>query len=299
MINLKQNNEFPEFLADAALQTRLSADELCCDESNEHSSCRLYHRAWTTLRLIGLISGARTDHHFFHEQFSTFAKLQPQARVLIAGTADHAMLYMLLRAFRESFAEPLVTIVDRCATTLAVNSWYAEQIGACVKTHQTDLHNIEWISQSYDLVITHSIFSFFSPQEFTSVLSALGQSLKVGGKLIFAQGISPDLQTGSRIRFSKSQRDSFQQRAIECFSSCGETYGLNEDLVQALAHGFAINKNICAIASSDDLLVPMANAGFRLDEFQEYERLPSTYLSSAPSQHERSISLRVVATKIH
>ena len=296
---MKQNNEFPEFLADAAQQTRQSADELCCDESNEHSSCRLYHRAWTTLRLIGLISGARTDHHFFHEQFSSFAKLEPHARVLIAGTADHAMLYMLLRAFRESLAEPVVTIADRCATTLAVNSWYAEQIDARVKTYQTDLHNMEWIPQSYDLVTTHSIFSFFKPQEFTSVLSVLGQKVKIGGKLIFAQGISPDSPTGSRIRFSKLEADRFKQRAIECFSSCGETYGLNEALVQALAHGFAINKNICAIASSKDLLAPIENAGFRLDEVHEYERLPTTYSSSAPSQHERSLSLRVVATKIY
>jgi hypothetical protein len=296
---LKQNNDFPEFLADAAQKTRQCADELCRDESNEHSSCRLYHRAWTTLRLIGLISGARTDHHFFNEQFSSFAKLEPQARVLIAGTADHAMLYMLYRAFRECLAEPLVTIVDRCATTLAVNSWYAEKIDASVKTHQTDLQNMEWISQSYDLVTTHSIFSFFKPEEFTSVLSALGQKLKIGGKLIFAQGISPDSPTGSRIRFSKSEANRFKKRAIECFYSCGETDGLDEALVQALAHGFAINKNICAIASSKDLLVPLANVGFRLDEVQEYERLPSNYLSSAPSQHERSLSLRVVATKIH
>lgn len=289
--------DLPELLSEVALLTRERADILCAHSDDEAASCQPYHRAWATLRLIGAISGARTDFEFFRKQFAAIAQVQPRANVLIVGAADHAMLHMVLAAFRARGADPLVTIVDRCATTLAANEWYAQQIGAQVMTHQADLRDIDTISGERDLITTHSVFSFMHPEEFTSLFSILRSKLKLGGQLIFSQGLYPERRTGSRMRFSADEALRFLQRASACLAEYGTVPGLNPGLVQELAHGFAINKDISAIAASQDLLAPLSSAGFRLIQVEEADRSPRVYRSSAPQQNERSLSLQVVATR--
>ncbi len=290
--------DLPDLLPDVALLTRQWADTLCVRTDDEADACRPYHRAWTTLRLIGAISGARTDHAFFRQQFSAVAQAQPRANVLIVGTADHAMLHMVLAAFRAEEADPLVTIVDRCATTLAANAWYAQQVGAQATTHQADLRDIDAIAGERDLITTHSVFSFTQSEEFTPLFSALRGKLKPGGQLIFVQGLSPERRTGSRVRFSAEETLRFQQRALACLAERGTVPGLDTALIQQLAYGFAVNKDIGAIAAAQDLLTPLSSAGFRLDQVEQAERSDQVYRSSAPQQHERSLSLRVVATRI-
>ncbi len=290
--------DLPDRLADVALLTRHWADTLCADTDDGADSCRPYHRAWTTLRLIGAISGARTDHEFFHQQFGAVAQVKPRANVMIVGTADHAMLHMVLAAFRAGKADPLVTIVDRCTTTLAANAWYAGQFSAQATMHQADLCDIAVIPGERDVIATHSVFSFIQPKEFAPLFSTLRSKLKLGGQLIFAQGLSPDRRTGSRVRFSAEEAIRFQQRAVTCLMEHGEVPGLDIALVQELAYGFAVNKDIGAISDAQDLLAPLTSAGFRLDQVAQVERSAGTYRSSAPLQHERSLSLRIVATKI-
>lgn len=290
--------DLPDLLPDVAMLTRQWADTLCTHTDDMAGTCRPYHRAWTTLRLIGAISGARTDHEFFRRQFEAVAQVRPRADVLIVGTADHAMLHMVLTAFRARRADPQVTIVDRCATTLAANAWYAQQVCTQATTHQADLRDIDIIPGGRDVITTHSVFSFATPEEFTSLFRTLRGKLKSGGQLIFAQGLSPERPTGSRVRFTAEETLRFQQRALACFAEHGAVSGLDTTLVQELAHGFAVNKNIGAIAAAQDLLAPLSGTGFRLDHFEQAERSARDYRSSAPRQHERSISLRVVATRV-
>lgn len=290
--------ELPDLLANVAQLTLQWADTLCTHTDEEANTCRPYHRAWTTLRLIGAISGARTDQEFFQQQFGAVATMRPQANVLIVGTADHALLHMVLAAFRAQGADPFVTIMDRCATTLAANSWYAQQIGAQATTHQADLRDIDSMSGERDVITTHSVFSFTQPEEFAPLFYALHGKLAPGGRLIFAQGLSPERRTGSRVRFSLEEALRFQQRALACLAEHGAVPGLDTDLVQELALGFAVNKDIGAIAAAEDLLAPLSSAGFRLDRVEQIERSARVYRSSAPQQDERSLSLRVVATRI-
>lgn len=285
----------PDLLADAARLTRQWADSLCTGGAG---SCRPYHRAWTTLRLIGAISGARTDHEFFRQRFAAVARARPHANVLIIGTAYHAMLHMLLSGFRAEGAHPTVTIIDRCATTLALNDWYAKQVDAQVTTCESDLCNIDAVQIECDVITTHSVFSFAQPEEFASLFIALRSKLKLGGQLIFAQGLSPDLRTGSRVRFSAEESLLFQQKAVACLAERGGMPDLDATQVQALAQEFAANKDIGAIRSAHDLLGPLADAGFRLDHVEQIERSAQVYQSSAPQQHAHSQSLRVVATRI-
>ncbi len=288
--------ECPELLDDAARFTRQSAEDLCVISENEIRSCRPYHRAWTTLRLIGAISGARTDSEFFLQQYGRVAKLKPNAKVLIVGTADHAILHMLLSAFRAAGGEPEVSIIDLCPTTLALNEWYAGQLGAKIRTYQGDLRAVDRIPEAQDLITTHSVFSFVPVSEFETVFISFKTKLAAGGKLIFAQGMSPDLLTGSRIRFSAEDSIRFQEKASRCLSKLGALPDLDDATVRALARDFAAHKDLGAIGCGEDILNPLVKAGFQLGYVQEFDRSSRTYQSSAPKPNERSVSLRLVAS---
>ncbi len=289
--------ELPEHLDEAAMLTRQWAEQICRNGGQGEWSCQPYHRSWSTLRLMGAISGARTDKDFFLQKFSEIAKRTKHARVLIAGTADHAMLHMLLSAFRAEGGEPEVTVVDLCPTVLALNEWYAGQVGATINVHQADIRDIDRLVHAQDLITTHSVFSFFPILTVKDIFLAFKQSLGESGKLIFAQGIYPMLKTGQRIRFSAQAARSFQEHVAACFLKYGALPGLDEVAVRELADNFSCNKDIAAIAHSEDLLAPLAEAGFRVDFVREIRRSSDHYQSSASAENDFSLSLRLLASQ--
>ncbi len=285
----------PELLDEAARLTRQWAGKYCTQAEDGGWSCQPYHQSWTTLRLIGAISGARTDEKFFLERFSLVAKSLPEAKVLIAGTADHAMLHMLLTAFRAQGGEPEVSIVDQCQTTLALNEWYGVQAGAKVKTYHGDLRLIEEISGQYDIVTTHSIFSFIDVEKLEDVFRSFKIKLNASGKLICAQGLHPKLETGSRIKFSPGETIRFRDRAMKCFAMSDAVPDLDEATLRELVTGFAASKDIGAIGCSQDITVPLAKAGFVEEHMQEVRRCADHYKSSTPETNHHAVSLHLVA----
>lgn len=291
----RQGIEPPELLQEAARLTRQWAKTSCTRREDGGWPCQAYHQSWTTLRLIGAISGARTDEAFFLEWFGRVAKSRPDAKVLIAGTADHAMLHMLLTAFRAEGGEPEVWVIDQCRTALAVNEWYAGQAGARIRTHHGDLRDIDEISGTFDIITTHSIFSFIDTEKLEVVFRSFKNKLDAGGKLICAQGLHPKLATGSRIKFTPEEASSFQDRVMQCFAEFGTLPDLDEAGMRELARGFVASKDIGAIARSEDIAVPLANAGLRLESMQEVVRSPEHYKSSTPEANHYAVSLRWVA----
>lgn len=286
----------PEYLDEAARLTRQWSDEMCVVHGDSQWSCRPYHRAWSTLRLIGAISGVRTDSEFLLEKYRLVARTRPAAKVLIAGAADHSILHLVVSAFRSEGADPDISMMDMCPTTLALNQWYAKRVGARLQTYQGDIRRVAEMVDAQDLITTHSVFSFLSPQEIAGFAASLKRTLRHGGQFVFGQGISPDRSTGSRITFSAEEALRFEALASRRFSECESAGDLDETSVRALARGFAASKNIFAIGNSQVILEPLAEAGFVQEYVQEVVRLPHHYQSSAPTPEERSFSLRVVAT---
>jgi hypothetical protein len=291
----RQGIEPPELLQEAARLTRQWAKTSCTRREDGGWPCQAYHQSWTTLRLIGAISGARTDEAFFLEWFGRVAKSRPDAKVLIAGTADHAMLHMLLTAFRAEGGEPEVWVIDQCRTALAVNEWYAGQAGARIRTCHGALRVIDEISGTFDIITTHSIFSFIDAEQLEDVFRSFKNKLDAGGKLICAQGLHPKLQTGSRIRFSSDEASRFQDRVMTCFSGFGALPDLDEAGMRELVTGFVASKDIGAIARSEDIAAPLAKAGLRQEYMQEVRRSTDHYKSSTPDANHYAVSLRCVA----
>jgi hypothetical protein len=284
----------PDLLPEAARLTREWAHALCVPSQVRHEGCADYHAAWTTLRLIGAITGARTDKDFFHAQFTQLAINKPNARVLIAGTADHAVLHMLLEAFSATGAHPEVTIVDSCATTLSLNQWYAQQVGAKVTCVQVDLREIN-LPNRFDLITTHSVFSFMSMAEVTSALCSWRNHLAEGGGLKFVQAIRPELEERSRMVFDKVEEADFVVRAEQRWAERGPFPGLELGVVRRLAQKFAHHKRGYVVTSAQQILDASSAAGLVVREATEVDRHQLGYRSSAPAAIDRAFSLRVVA----
>lgn len=293
-VEIAHDFALPDLLPEAARLTREWAPALCAPSQVRHEGCADYHAAWTTLRLIGAITGARTDKDFFYAQFTQLAINKPNARVLIAGTADHAVLHMLLEAFGAIGAHPEVTVVDSCATTLRLNQWYAQQVGANVTCVQADLREIN-LPNRFDLITTHSVFSFMSMAEVTAALCSWQNHLAEGASLKLVQGIRPELQGRSHIVFDQGEEADFIVRAEQRWAERGPFPGLELGVVRRLAQKFAHHKRVYAITSAGQILEAASAAGLVVREATEVDRHQLGYRSSAPEANERAFSLRVVA----
>lgn len=285
-----------DMLPEASRLAREWAPHFCAPSYVRHEGCADYHAGWSTLRLIGAITGARTDKDFFYKQFLISAQENPNARVLIAGTADHALLHMLLEAFGALGAQPDITVVDACATTLKLNQWYAEQFGARVSCIQADLRQID-LPARFDLITTHSVLSFMQLADVSSTLSNWNKHLADAGKLVMVQGIRPALHGSSYLVFSDAEEANFIARAQKCWEISGPFPGLDLPTVRALAQKFAHHKKNIAITSSRLLLDAISTAGLTPMEHEEINRHGLNYRSSAPDENEQAFSIRVVAMR--
>lgn len=291
---IAQDFSVPDLLPEAARLTREWAPEMCALSHARHEGCADYHAAWSTLRLIGAITGARTDKDFFQAQFTQLASDKPNARVLIAGTADHAVLHMLLEAFGAAGAHPEVTVIDSCATTLRLNQWYAQQVGAKVTCVQADLREIN-LPDRFDLITTHSVFSFMSLAEVTTALRSWREHLAEGASMKLVQGIRPELQGLSHIVFDQVEEADFIARAGQRWAERGPFPGLDLGVVRELARRFAHHKKVYPITRARQILDALFEAGLVVREATEVDRHQLGYHSSAPEANERAFSLRVVA----
>jgi 2-polyprenyl-3-methyl-5-hydroxy-6-metoxy-1,4-benzoquinol methylase len=285
--------KLPDFLSEAAQLTREWAPESCFPSNIRHQGCEHYHGAWSTLRLIGVITGARTDKDFFYQQFTKLARYKPNARVLIAGTADHAMLHMLMEVFKAHGGHPRVTVVDACETTLRLNHWYAKKSEFEVTCTQSDLREIN-DTTLFDLIVTHSVFSFMELDDVTKALKSWRNLLSEGGGLSFVQAIRPDLHS-KYIVFSDNQVAQFISRAEKHWAKYPATFQLDQKTVMSLAEKFALHKKNYAIASSKQIFEAISKASWSVKDFTEINRHHLNYQSSSSDPNEQAFSLRIIA----
>lgn len=165
-------------LADSAARTFAQAPRTCS------ADCAWYHGLWQYLRLLGLASTPLDDAAFFEQELGTLAS---GARVLIAGTADYAPLELIAR----SAPHAQVTVLDRCATPLALCADYARRHGLAVTTVCADVRT--WRPDPpLDAVFTHGLLARFPAAQREEVISAWHDCLRPGGRAWLVTRLDPD-----------------------------------------------------------------------------------------------------------
>jgi SAM-dependent methyltransferase len=152
------------------------------------SACQVYHAVWQYLRLAEVVRSVRVDGPIYAavaEQLACAGRLR---RVLITATADYSMLAHLAYGVRRAGADVEFSIIDRCATALQLNAWYADRNGLDVRTIQADVLEHEG-GGDYDLICTHSLLTLLPPVSRGRLFSQWRRSLARSGRICFSNRV--------------------------------------------------------------------------------------------------------------
>lgn len=284
----------PDHLAEAARLAHELSHEHCRGSAGDPGACQPYHAAWPLLRLLGSITGAMTDRDFFAAEYAKVARAAPNAKVLISGAADHCILEQVLRAFRGIGAEPRVTVIDACRTTLELNRWYAARVGAQVETAVRDIRDHEHPT-AFDLITTHSVLSFVPEPEYAGLFARWRASLSEAGKLVYAQGIRPNYTGPTDYSLGPSEIEHFVERVRDDFRRFDGECHFGADEVERLARGFAHAKRLLVIRGAGAIEQALRANGFVTESLQVVDRAGLPYKASDSSADDQALSLRLVA----
>ena len=221
-------------------------------------SCGWYHGAWQYLRLAGVISGITAEAEFFETALRNLAGAGGSTRVLVAGSADYGMLAEVIDSYRVAGVRPEISVLDRCETPLRLNHWYARQFDLDPVLYRADLFDLV-VERPYDVICTHSFFSFVAPERHVDLARCWYSLLRPGGYVVTSQSVRPRYE-GETIRFTPSQVEEFAERA----SVAGQTI---DAPIREMAQRFAENKSGYVVRDESHLRQAFIDAGFDLAHF--------------------------------
>jgi SAM-dependent methyltransferase len=248
-----------EPLAESAPIAWSLAPALCAGDPASRDSCLWYHRIWQYLRLLDIITSIRTNTPFL---LATLARLAPtHPRVLISGSADYAMLAHLREAFG---AHPLdVTIVDRCATSVRINQWYADRYGVGLTPIRGDALAVD-TDRPFDLVCTHNFVGRFDRDARQRLVDRWHAVLRPGGVVVTTQRVRP----GDRSRMSSYSDDEARALAARVAAAAADyrgTLGATPEDLREVAYQYALRKGTYVIESPSEIVAPFEQAGFEVN----------------------------------
>lgn len=180
--------ELDEPLRDSARINYRTALELCADNILGVDCCA-YHAIWQYLRLADVARAVRVDGPLFVDAAERFARAGRLNRVLVSGTADYSMLAHLAHGAARAGRRPQFDVLDTCATTLSMNSWYARVRKLDVRVIQDSVHDFE-PDEQYDLICTHSFLPWHPAERRPALFQRWGSWLVPGGHLCFSNRVS-------------------------------------------------------------------------------------------------------------
>jgi SAM-dependent methyltransferase len=245
-----------EPLAESAPVVWALAPRLCAGDPAALDSCLWYHRIWQYLRLLGLITSIRTNTDFLLATLQRFAPTHP--RVLISGSADYGMLAHLRDAYG---TQPLeVTMLDRCATSVAINQWYAQRYGMTLAAVSGDALAVE-TERPFDLVCTHNFVGRFDDEARHQLVNRWHAVLRPGGVVVTTQRVRP----GDHARmasYTEAEARALADRVVAAASVHEGALGATVAELAEAAYQYARRKGSYVIESPAQITGPFERAGF-------------------------------------
>jgi hypothetical protein len=152
------------------------------------SACQVYHAVWQYLRMAEVVRSVRVDGPIYAAVAQRMARAGRLRRVLVTGTADYSMLAHLAYGARLAGTEVEFSILDRCATALHLNEWYADRNGLDVRTIQADVLEYEGCDE-YDLICTHSLLTLLPPASRGRLFGRWRTWLAQDGRICFSNRV--------------------------------------------------------------------------------------------------------------
>jgi SAM-dependent methyltransferase len=285
---------FEEPLAESALLALEWSKRHCVQALGQSQGCAWYHGSWQVLRLLGVFHSIRSDDDFF---LPTLNHLLADGvrNILISGAADYALLARVVAAAAAQLGSIRVTVIDRCATPLRLNSWYGERAGVEVQVVQGDILELV-ASEQFDLVCTHSFICFFDPHDRQRLLKSWWDCLRPGGRVLTAQR-ARTLDHNPVIRYPEAEVQALVERARHLAEAQFPALGIAPELASRLALGYGLHHWTYLVRTADDVRTLFLDRGFELEIFEPPGgQQPISDTPGTPNQGG-SVRWRVLAKK--
>lgn len=237
------------------------APRLCGKDPESDGTCAWYHGMWQYLRIMGLAGSARARAGFYRQAVRDIAGGSEAPAILIAGTADYAMLAIVLEALEGRPAS--VTVVDVCETPLELSRWYASRTGAAIHTVRSNLLD-HAPAAAYDLICTDSVLSRFPAAQRPTLAANWHASLRPGGMLITATRLRAAAPP-ERIGFSPDQVVAFEKAVFRIAAEKRDQLGIDPEALASAAALYARRQYNYPVQSQEHVGRLLADAGLVID----------------------------------
>lgn len=226
------------------------APVLC--RQSRRDDCSPYHGFWPMLRRLGLAAAPDRHAGFFARALAT--AVRPGATLLIAGAADERMLSLCAEV---SGAWSTATVIDCCATPLAIVAASTAQSTRPVRVMPCDLARDATTAVPFDVACSHSLITAVAPADRVLVLQGLRRLLAPRGAWITVARIDPDAASAAWMAEAP-----FVARVLAAAEARGvATVGLAED-----AALYARWTRVAPLASVEALEALLDAAGWRVEQ---------------------------------
>ncbi len=280
-----------EFHREAIALALAESGRLCAGTPG--GDCAWYHGSWPVLKGLGVFVSLKSDDDFLLPQLRA-AIAAGARRVLVSGTADAGMLARLAACLPEA-PDLDITVLDCCATPLALCRQYAALSGFGIRTVQADILDYR-DADGFDLVCTHSFLTFFDADARRVLVRRWFELLRPGGTVLTAQRVRPG-ETEALTRYPAEEVAALQDAAERLCRERGEALGVDAACARHSAWQYAFHHQTHLIADAAQLREPFDRAGFRLEHFAPPPAdAPVADVPGAPG-HRQAARWRIVARK--
>jgi hypothetical protein len=286
-----------ELLPESAPLAWELAPRLCRKDPATGESCSWYHGIWQFLRIMGLTSSAAQRAEFYHREIGAACAGSPAPRILISGTADYAMLALVIAAFRDRNTRPVIAATDMCETPLHLSRWYAERSGCAIATFCGDILEYQ-DPDGFDVICTDGFFSRFPAARRPALVAKWQTLLRKGGRVISTNRLHPG-STDERSSFSSARTQQFLEDARRIAL---EKRGLLRIETAELLRGmkiYAEKHDTYPLASMDEIRALFESSGFSIDTLSAISRVreqPGAKPGAAAGKE--AMQMHVVASRL-
>ena len=285
---------FEEPLQESALLALEWSKRHCVQAMGQNKGCAWYHGSWQVLRLLGVFHSIRSDDDFFLPALSRLLA-DGVRNILISGAADYALLARVVAAAGAQSGSIRVTVIDRCATPLQLNSWYGARAGVEVEVVQGDILELE-ASEQFDLVCTHSFICFFDEPDRRRLLSSWWDCLRPGGHVLTAQR-ARTRDHKPIISYAEDEVQVLVERARHLAEAQFPALGIAPELASQLAMDYGHYHWTYLVRTAEEIRTLFLDRSFELDIFEPPGGLqPINDTPGTPNQGG-SVRWRVLAKK--
>ena len=237
------------------------AAELCGTDPISGENCESYHGLWQYLRILDLVETPSYHTPFFFETLGNAPRPDGRPRVLVSGTADYSMLAHVIAAFRAHGVEPDVTVLDLCRTPLALNEWYAAQVGLKIQSHLASVLDYE-TPDGFDVICTHAFLGRFTPSERVTLFGRWSRALRPGGQLITVSPVRPG-HPAPMVSFTPEEVEGFAARVRAAAETTGG-FSVDFGRLAEVAREYARNRRVYPVRGEEELRQLLDRSGLRI-----------------------------------